>query len=145
MTHLTTRETLSEHYKATRQRLGDQLTPTRPIIPIDRIKPPEAAPQVVVRRPEPELEPVTIPAPKPNARKYVHVIHEVATKHGITVDELIGSSRVNKFVFARQEAFYLLREAGYSMLQIGRFCNRDHTTVMHGANKHEAKLKGGGQ
>jgi chromosomal replication initiation ATPase DnaA len=80
--------------------------------------------------------------PKPNARKYVHILHDVAARHGLSVNDITGASRSHKFVPARHEAFYLLRLAGYSMLQIGQFCNRDHTTVMHGSQKHEAKLKG---
>lgn len=153
MTQSTTRETLSERYKAIRQRLGYPRIPPRPIIPRDRIMPMQAdepPPEPVqldqsdrasvVRRPEPE--PVTIPPPKPNARRYVHILHDVATRHDVTTDDITGPCRSPRYVRARQEAFYLLREAGYSMLQIGRFCNRDHSTVMHGANKHEAMLKG---
>lgn len=146
MTVTMTRETLSEHYKAIRTRLGDPRM-ARPTIPIERIRPqplPEPEPVTkhapVVRRPPPE--PIPLPPPKPNARQYVKILHDVATRHNMTPDDIIGKCRSPRFVEARQEAFYLLRLAGYSMLQIGRFCNRDHTTVLHGANKHEAKLKG---
>ncbi len=146
MTHTTTRETLSEHYKAIRQRLGDPRM-VKPTIPIDRIRPqplPEPEPVTkhapVVRRPPPTPEP--LPPPKPTARAYVKILYDVAARHAMTTDDIIGKCRSPRYVAARQEAFYLLKQAGYSMLQIGRFCNRDHTTVLHGANKHEAMLKG---
>lgn len=146
MTVTMTRATLSEHYKAIRTRLGDPRT-TQRIIPRERITPtplPEPEPVTkhapVVRRPPPE--PIPLPPPKPNARQYVKILHDVATRHNMTPDDIISPNRSPRFVEARQEAFYLLKQAGYSMLQIGRFCNRDHTTVMHGANKHAAKLNG---
>lgn len=146
MTVTMTRATLSEHYKAIRARLGDPRT-TQRIIPRERITPtplPKLEPVTkhapVVRRPPPE--PIPLPPPKPTARQYVKILHDVATRHDMTPNDIIGKCRSPHFVEARQEAFYLLRLAGYSMLQIGRFCNRDHTTVLHGANKHEAKLKG---
>lgn len=142
MTQLMTRAMLSEHYKAIRQRLGDPRT-IRPTIPIERIRPaqlppvPEPAPEPVI-----PATPTPLPPPKPNARAYVKILHDVATRHDMTPDDVIGKCRSPRYVKARQEAFYLLRAAGYSMLQIGRFCNRDHTTVLHGANKYEAMLKG---
>lgn len=146
MTQLMTRAMLSEHYKAVRQRLGDPRT-ARPIIHRELIRPAPLPPvepvtkhAPVVRRPAPAPEP--LPPPKPGARQYVHILHDVATRHAMTPDDIIGKSRSPRYVEARQEAFYLLKQAGYSMLQIGRFCNRDHTTVLHGANKHEAKLNG---
>lgn len=146
MTVTMTRATLSEHYKAIRTRLGDPRM-ARPTIPIERIRPQPLPPPEpvtkhapVVRRPPPAPEP--LPPPKPNARQYVKILHDVATRHNMTPDDIIGKNRSPRFIAARHEAFYLLRLAGYSMLQIGRFCNRDHTTVLHGANKHEAMLKG---
>lgn len=146
MTHTTTRAMLSEHYKAIRSRLNPP-PQARPIIQTEPA--PIAAPEpvtkhaprpAVVRRPPP-LTPV-IPSPSPTARRYVHVLHEVATRHGVEVQDIVGRSRAKRLVAARQEAFYLMKEHGYSMSQIGRFCNRDHTTVMHGIEKHAEKLKG---
>lgn len=154
MTHTMTRETLSAHYKTIRERLGDPRM-VKPTIPIDRIRPIQSDQSIgsdqsdqsigsarlsVVRRPPPAPEP--LPPPKPTARAYVKILHDVATRHAMTPDDIIGKCRSPRYVAARQEAFYLLRATGYSMLQIGRFCNRDHTTVLHGANKHEAMLNG---
>lgn len=155
MTHTMTRATLSERYKAIRQRLGDQRTPPRPIIPIDRIRPepPAPAPEplspapimtrpAVIRRPA--HEPVIIPPPKPNARRYVFILHDVATRHNISVEELVSASRKHALCIARHEAYYLLRQAGYSWPQCAQFCGgRDHTTAIHGAQRHEARLKEG--
>lgn len=148
MTHTTTRATLSEHYKAIRSRLNPS-PPVRRIIQTDPA-PATPAPEpvtkhaprpAVVRRPPP-LTPV-VPPPSPTARRYVHVLHDVATRHGVEVQDIVGRSRARRLVAARQEAFYLMKEHGYSLSQIGRFCNRDHTTVMHGVEKHAEKLNGG--
>lgn len=150
MTHTMTRETLSEHYKAIRQRLGDPRA-TQHTIPRERIAPApvqDAEPVTkhaprppVIRRPA--LSPVVIPPPSPNARRYVLILHDVATRHGVLVETLTGRSRTPKFVLARHEACYLLRAAGYSWPQIGWFLgNRDHTTALHGAQQHEKRMKG---
>lgn len=146
ITQSTTRATLSKHYKAIRQRLDNRHTPARPIIPIDRIRPGQAIgsdrikPNRIMTRPAPA--PLPEAPPKPNARQYVKILFDVATRYGVSVADLAGPSRSHRYVPARQEACYLLRQAGYSFPQIGGFLGgRDHTTVMHGAQKHEARLK----
>lgn len=75
-------------------------------------------------------------------RQSTQIVFDTARKHEISVDTLIGQSRKPKIIAARQEACYLLREAGYSYPQIARFIgNRDHTTVRHAARQYEAKRK----
>jgi hypothetical protein len=152
MTQSTTQATLSEHYKAIRARLGDRRTPARPIIPRDRIRPDEPAP---IKSDQPnELE--TIMAieldqpkriehepPKAGARKYVHILHDMAVKYNLSQIELIGRNRDQRIMKARQEAYYLMQRAGYSLPQIGQFLGgRDHTTVLSGIRRHEKRLKG---
>jgi len=150
MTVTMTRETLSAHYKAIRERLGDNRTPSRPIIPIDRIRPTQAEP---LPPPEPVTKhapvirppvPVFIPKPpKADARLSTRILYDVATRHNMTVAEMIGKDRRPRYIRARQEAMYLLRHAGYSYPQIGRFVGgRDHTTALHGERKHAARITG---
>lgn len=151
MTHTTTRATLSEHYKAVRARLNPRPLPQliTQIEPTPEPKPkpeptptPELRPQIK-RRPAPALAPVTIPSLTPTARRYVHILYDVAARHDVTLEDLVGHSRSHKFIVARHEACYLLREANYSYPQIGRFLgNRNHTTIVHGVQKHKEKLEG---
>jgi chromosomal replication initiation ATPase DnaA len=76
-------------------------------------------------------------------RQSTLILQDVADRHGVTVDDIKSPLRIKRVVIARQEAYYLLREAGYSFPQVGRFCGgRDHSTVVHGVGMHENKLKG---
>lgn len=58
------------------------------------------------------------------------IMEQVATKHGVTVDEIKGHRRGAKVLAARFE-FYAraVAETGKSFPEIGRFCRRDHSTV----------------
>ena len=56
---------------------------------------------------------------------------EIAHRHGITVVDLKGPSRVAHLSRARHELYRRLRELGWSFPTIGRFVGgRDHTTVI---------------
>ncbi len=65
------------------------------------------------------------------------IIAETAKYFAISVDDLIGPSRTQTFVMARQIAMYLCRElTDLSLPKIGqRFGGKDHTTVMHAERK----------
>ena len=65
----------------------------------------------------------------------------VAEKHSISVDDLKSSKRHNHIVVARHEAFYLsLKYTSLSSPQIGNFFNKDYSTVLQGAKKHEERM-----
>lgn len=66
----------------------------------------------------------------------------VAEKHGLTVEDLKGQSRIRPIAWPRQEAMYECRMAtSNSTTAIGRFLGgRDHTTVMHGVRRHQDRL-----
>ena len=66
------------------------------------------------------------------------ILREVAAKHGLTVDDLIGQRRTNAVSHPRQEAMYRMRmETPLSLSAIGaRLGQRDHTTVLHGVKAH---------
>jgi len=162
MTQSTTRATLSERYKAIRQRLGDPRTPPRPIIPRDRIRPDQVLSDQAAPIASDQAEPVAsdqmkkdielprfkegIEIIKIQPRQSKVILEDVAERHGLTVDELKSQSRKRRFTEARQEAFYLLRQAGYSWPQCATFCGMsDHTTAIHGASRYEAKLKAKGE
>lgn len=176
MTVTMTRETLLTHYKAIRERLGDTRTPSRPIIPLDRIRPtvsdqpigsdpsdqpigsnqsdqPIGSDQLhpkfkptsdgVIRQPSTVSDQPIPKPPKADARLSTRILYDVATRHNMTVQEMIGKDRRPRYTRARQEAMYLLRQAGYSYPQVGRFVGgRDHTTALHGERQHAARITG---
>jgi chromosomal replication initiator protein len=65
------------------------------------------------------------------------VLQAVCRYHGVNLADLRGKQRDRRVVVPRQMAMYLLREDGrLSTPEIGRLLGgRDHTTVMHGAQK----------
>ena len=55
----------------------------------------------------------------------------IASRHGLTVTEMLGPSRLRHVVVARAELYRALRAQGWSYPAIGRFAgHRDHTTIM---------------
>ncbi len=65
------------------------------------------------------------------------IIAQTATYFGLSIDDLLGTSRSRMLVTARQIAMYLCRElTELSLPKIGQeFGGRDHTTVMHADRK----------
>lgn len=72
----------------------------------------------------------------------------VATKHGLSHDDLVSDDRRRPVAWPRQEAMWLARQQltaygahRYSLPQIGSyFGGRDHTTVIHAVREHEKRL-----
>lgn len=61
-----------------------------------------------------------------------------ARKHGISMKDMDGEYRGQRYTKARQEAMYLIaRDTNLSYPRIGRmFGDRDHTTILHGVIRH---------
>lgn len=74
------------------------------------------------------------------------ILAEVAEKHGVSVKQITGPSRLREVVRARFEAFYRISdEMGYSLLMIGKAVGgKDHSGVLHGIRKHKAMLEAAG-
>ncbi len=69
------------------------------------------------------------------------IVLVVATHYGITRDQLKGKRRTNSVALPRQIAMYLMRrQTTLSLSEIGRFFDRDHTTVIHACTKIERLL-----
>lgn len=63
----------------------------------------------------------------------------VAARYGLPIEQLKGPDRKRSVAWARQEAFDAIYATGrYSLPQIGRYFNRDHTTVLHGVRRVRA-------
>lgn len=73
----------------------------------------------------------------------------VALEHGVMVEDLTGNSRAKEDAQARQDFMWKARQMTkadgsprFSFPQIGRFLNRDHTSVMHGVEAHAKRARG---
>jgi chromosomal replication initiation ATPase DnaA len=63
-----------------------------------------------------------------------HLLVQVAFRHGITPDQMIGPQRVRRFVRARVEFCKEAFGSGkWSSTQIGLALDRDHTTILYHA------------
>lgn len=69
------------------------------------------------------------------------VVTAVASRTGVSPYKIAGKARSVDIVRARNWAFFLLSEDGFSLAQIGRMFRKDHTTVRHGIMQH--KKRGG--
>jgi chromosomal replication initiation ATPase DnaA len=65
----------------------------------------------------------------------------VANEFGVSVRDLRSTSRREVYVVPRHVAFYLLREELKGKLnEIGRLFDRDHGSVLHGANRVQDRI-----
>ncbi len=71
------------------------------------------------------------------------IIRIVADHYKMSLSDIKGKKRTKNIVFPRQLAMYITREiTEYSTTEIGyEFGGRDHTTVMHGCQRIEERLK----
>lgn len=98
------------HYKAVRSRIG-AAAPMPPQMTIE---------------PEPEEK----PRRKLSVQK--QIISDCADEFGVTVADILSPSRKKNFVIARRKIAWTLYKRGtFSLNQIGRLMNRDHTTILH--------------
>ena len=67
------------------------------------------------------------------------LILEIAKKHNITPEELVGTSRKIDIAEARQEFMHACHEQGMSIAEIARFLDRDQSTVAYGIKVHKNK------
>lgn len=65
------------------------------------------------------------------------VIEEVADRHGVPVEEVMGGRRDKRIAQARRASMAAIkaRFPNDTLPMIGRLFNRDHTTVLHALRK----------
>lgn len=61
------------------------------------------------------------------------MITEISASTGISVDDILGCTRVHAVVIVRQLYYKVLREKkGFPFSWIGLLCYRDHSTIVSG-------------
>lgn len=62
----------------------------------------------------------------------INLINDIVCEHfGLTFNDLANSSRRRKVREPRQIAMYLMREFNHTCQSVGKYYDRDHTTVVH--------------
>lgn len=80
---------------------------------------------------------------KPKRATLQEVMESVSKYYSISIDDLIGSSRVHEVLTPRQVAMYIGKKfLNVSFVRLGEtFGNRDHTTVMNACEKIERAMQ----
>lgn len=65
----------------------------------------------------------------------------IASKHKVTFEDMIGKRRFKHLAHARFEAYAAAHDSGKTLSQIGRFFDRDHTTIINGIRRHKELTK----
>ena len=73
-------------------------------------------------------------------RDLLEVAKEIARKHHVTLDELLGRRRLGPEASARHELWRRLYEEIPSLPKLGEIFGRDHTTVMAAVHKHDQAI-----
>ena len=105
---------------------------------------------VVVPAPVPVPVVETIPEPEPEREEQLtaaqSIMRDACRKHGLTMEELRGTTRRRDIVHARQECFYRMRTEvtalgrPLSLPRIARLFGRDHSTIVHGIERHAQRM-----
>lgn len=77
------------------------------------------------------------------SRGLLHIVTARAAEYHVTVSDVLGRGRTQSVTAARQAVMADLRALGKSLPEIGRYLDRDHTTVLLGIRKaHERSVAG---
>lgn len=68
----------------------------------------------------------------PRVERY---LDEAAERHQTTREAILSDARETAEVAARREVMQRLHDDGFSMMRIGRWLGRHHTTVLHHLRK----------
>lgn len=77
----------------------------------------------------------------PPRRSMDEICHEIARTYAMTVEDMKGPGRDRSFTIPRQHCMFVMSQQKHlSLPMIGKFLNRDHTTVLHGVRAHAARV-----
>ena len=90
-----------------------------------------------------EEEHVGFEMPAKRAATFQDVLEEVSRYYSVSVNDMIGGSRVREILLPRQIAMYIGKKyLRMSFVKLGEvFSGRDHTTVMNAVEKIEKKIQ----
>ena len=125
---------LTDHYKQVRARLNAGPPPPwrQPVLPA-----PEPEPEPPVAEPEPE--PVLAYQYTMSAAR--RIAQAALAPHGMTWTDAMGPSRSLPYTAARAAVYKALRKHGWSLMKIGIFCGRDHTTIKNALHPKKDRIK----
>ena len=90
-----------------------------------------------------EIDAMRASSLKAGAARFWEMAHEVSDEYGIPISLITNPTRgAREVVEARFIICAKARRMGFSLIQIGAFIHRDHTTVMHNARRGEDILAG---
>lgn len=69
-------------------------------------------------------------------------IAKICERHGITLEELTGRSRLKRICNVRKEVYTMLRDERVSYPVIAKMFGRDHTTVVDGVQRYRREFNG---
>tara|TARA_R110002153_G_scaffold256761_1_gene415705 strand:+ start:842 stop:1309 length:468 start_codon:yes stop_codon:yes gene_type:complete len=72
---------------------------------------------------------------------YDEVVNNVCSKHSIHESIVMSKTKVRWVCVIRHEIMYKLKEAGYTLSEIGSILNMDHSSIMYGIKKHLSLTK----
>jgi len=115
-----------EHYKAVKQRIATST------------KKPKTVEQKETNIYDWLSRPSTFKDPR------MQIMEKCAKEYGCTVSDIFGRRKITNVMLARRKAAYLLVKRGrVSIADVGRYLNRDHTTILHAVEMYEKALARG--
>lgn len=69
------------------------------------------------------------------------IVRCVAEASGVPMECVMSTKRTARFAEARHIGFYVARQRGFGLSEIGRAMGRDHSTVTHGIQNIERRLR----
>lgn len=67
------------------------------------------------------------------------IVQEVANETGVPWAKIMSRSNIRPHARARQLVMFVARRHGMSLIEIGRFLQRDHTSVLHGIRAEQKR------
>lgn len=122
-----------EHYKAVKHRISIEAPMKNGKVPVlpptVTIIPPEVYFPEKPKTPDEELTKGLFP------KRFAKILLPVLREYNIPFEELSSNRRFQKYQIPRFRMYAMLRDAGYSLNEIGGIFNRDHTTILHGIRR----------
>lgn len=124
------------HYKAVKKRIADAVVEFERR---EREKPPPAKRPTRSDRYEKRIQ--AFFSGYEESSRSRQILLDTARNHGMTLAEMKTKCRSRRYIQARQEAMYRLRQEGLSLLQIANMLGGlDHTTVLHGIGAYKKRM-----